>query len=298
MGASPLWFNSCYHKNVTNQDINIRLEQAKTKWQLKIGHKLGGGFRSEVFDCTTPDNNPVILKLMPTPEQAEIEATALKIWAATDVAVKLIDADLDNATLLLERVQPAMPLPSTDETTAVAIAADILKVLHAAPLLHANLPTLEDTYGHLEQRALEDARYEQEHQGESDRGKPALTRLSAARELVRRLCSSTDRKALLHGDFITKNLLLKGSSYVAIDPMPMIGDPCSDIGFFAAAYPSPDNMLKRAETIAMRMGESASRAQQWSVIWAILQAVQAWRDDQRGLEQFVRSERAAQFLRT
>lgn len=279
-----------------NQGIAVRLGQAEKKWQLKIGRQLGGGFRSEVFDCTTSDNNPVVLKLMPTPEQAEAEEVALKSWANTDLAVKLIDADVGNAALLLERLHPATTLSSTDESAATAIAAGILQIIHKVPLPHTNLPTLEDTYAHLEQRALEDARYEQEHRGESDRGEFALNRLPAARELVRSLCSSMDKRVLLHGDFVGKNLLLKEANYVVIDPMPMIGDPCSDIGLFAADYPSPANILERAEGLARRIGENASRAQQWAVIWAILQAAQGWRSDQLELEQFVRSGKVRQLL--
>ena len=48
-----------------------------------------------------------------------------------------------------------------------------------------------------------------------------------------------DGDTLLHGDLMAKNLLWDGSGLVAIDPMPMVGDPCSDIGFWAATT-SPD----------------------------------------------------------
>jgi len=77
----------------------------------------------------------------------------------------------------------------------------------------------------------------------------------------------------------------------------MVGDPCSDIGFFAAGYGSATNVLERAKTIAKRNGEDLLRAQQWAVVWAILQAAQAWRDDQAELEQLVASEKTQQLLR-
>ena len=33
----------------------------------------------------------------------------------------------------------------------------------------------------------------------------------------------------LHGDFLDKNLLLGTKGFLAIDPMPWVGDPCSDM---------------------------------------------------------------------
>jgi len=258
---------------------------------------MSGGFRSEVFDCVSTDGRRVVVKLAPNRDLAETEALALKTWANTGVTIRLVDVDLDNAALLLERLYPATPLSSSDEPAAIVVAADILKALRVVPVPNLQFQTLEDAYVHLERRAKEDARYEQEYRGEPSRGRPALDLLPAAHELLVRLCDSAGKNVLLHGDFIAKNLLLHESTYVAIDPMPMVGDPCSDIGFFAAGYGSATNVLERAKTIAKRNGEDLLRAQQWAVVWAILQAAQAWRDDQAELEQLVASEKTQQLLR-
>jgi streptomycin 6-kinase len=48
------------------------------------------------------------------------------------------------------------------------------------------------------------------------------------------LCASAGQAVLLHGDFLDKNLLWRGVGYLGIDPIPCIGDPCADVGFFAA----------------------------------------------------------------
>ncbi|GHO78093.1 kinase [Ktedonobacter sp. SOSP1-85] len=283
---------------VMNRAITARLRQCEKKWQLTLGPKLAGGFRSEVFDCTMADDSPVVLKLMSTRKEAEMEALALTAWADTSVTIGVVDTDLDNAALLLERVHPATHLSSENESFAVTVAANILKSIHAIPAPKEKFVSIEDNYELFEQQVKIDAYYEQESRGEPNRGKPALDRLPAAYRLFEHLCNSAGKKVLLHGDFLDKNLLLKGSTYVAIDPIPMIGDPCSDIGVFAACHLPAGNMLKRAEAIARRNGENVLRAHQWTVIWAIHQAGQAWRDDQPELERFVVSEDLERLLRT
>ena len=71
---------------------------------------------------------------------------------------------------------------------------------------------------------------------------------------------------------------------MAIDPIPTIGDPCADIGFFAAGHPPAATILHKAGAIAQLMGLDPKRAQRWAAVWTVLQACQAWRDDQSDLD--------------
>jgi len=98
-----------------------------------------------------------------------------------------------------------------------------------------------------------------------------------------RICETTDRTVLLHGDFLDKNLLWDGVGYVAIDPIPRIGDPCSDVGFFASGHPPATAILERATAIAARMDLDPHRARQWGAVWAVLEACSACRLDQSDL---------------
>jgi hypothetical protein len=87
--------------------------------------------------------------------------------------------------------------------------------------------------------------------------------------------------------------LWDGAGYVAIDPIPCIGDACSDVGFFAAGRPPARAILSRAVAIATRLSLNPQRAQRWAIIWAVLQACQAWRQDQADLEALLSSDAVA-----
>ncbi len=112
----------------------------------------------------------------------------------------------------------------------------------------------------------------------------------AARAAAMKLCASIGRTVLLHGDFLDKNLLWNGAGYLAIDPIPCIGDPCSDVGFFAAGNPPATTILPRAGTIAARMDLDQHRAREWAAIWTVLQTCQAWRPDQSDLDACMSSD--------
>ena len=79
-----------------------RLSACKRRWHLDGGNRLEGGFRSDVFGCTTAAGAEVVVKLTVTPEQAHAEAAALAMWEHTAATVRLIDAGFEHSALILE----------------------------------------------------------------------------------------------------------------------------------------------------------------------------------------------------
>jgi streptomycin 6-kinase len=278
-------------------DVEARLNACKRGWHLQGGCRLGGGFRSDVFGCTTADGAEVVVKLTVTQEEARAEAAALAMWQHTGAAVGLIDADFEHGALILERIRPATHLPSGDDRVAIEVAADLLTRLHRARAGTFPFRALEETYIHVEDQARGDADYERRVRGDSTRGEAGLQRLGAARAAAMRLCGTARRTVLLHGDFLDKNLVWNGAGYVAIDPISGRGDPCADIGLFAAGHPPATAILQRADTIAGRMDLNRHRAQQWAAIWTVLQTCQAWREDQADLETCLSSSEFEELLR-
>jgi streptomycin 6-kinase len=101
---------------------------------------------------------------------------------------------------------------------------------------------------------------------------------------------------LLHGDFIDKNLLLDGDGYRAVDPTPMTGDPCFDVGFFGAYHPPASGAVDRAVAIATALGYDPNRAIRWTVVWLCHQACETWRADSEELQSLVTARHLSQLL--
>jgi len=278
-------------------DASSRLSICKRRWHLEGGRRLDGGFRSEVFGCTTAAGAEVVVKLTVTPEQARAEAAALAMWERTGATVRLIDVDFEHNALILERARPATHLPDGDDRVAIEVAADLLSRLHRARAATFPFLALGETYVQQEDQARDNAAYEQRTRRAPARGEADLQRLSAARAAAMRLCGSARQTVVLHGDFLDKNLLRNGARYVAIDPIPRVGDPCADVGFFAAGHRPATRILWRADAIAELMGLDRLRAQRWAAVWTVLQTCHAWREDQSDLETVVASSEFDQLLR-
>lgn len=278
-------------------EVRERLSACKRGWHLKSGCRLDGGFRSKVFGCTTAGGTEVVVKLTVTKEEARAEAAALTAWAHTGAAVRLIDADFEYCALLLARIRPGTHLPGGDDPVAVNVAAGLLSSLHRVNPATFPFPALEKIYVRMADRARSDAEYEQRTRRDPARGAAGVQQLDAAGAAAMELCATTTQTVLLHGDFLDKNLLWDGARYLAIDPIPCIGDPCADAGFFAAGHPPATTILERADAIAAQMGVSRQRAQRWAAVWTVLETCSAWREDQSDLEACLSSSKFEHLIR-
>ena len=280
------------------QDTASRLALCERRWGVSSRGPLSGGFRSSVFDCVTAAGDEVVVKLVRHPVEAAMEAAALAAWTATGASVDLLDFDNEHAALLLERVRPgtALSIGFGAVEVAVEVAAALLGRLHVTPPPNSGFMTVAEIYDAWERRSVADNTYFRRVRSEPRRGSEGLARLPAARHAAMTLSASAATTVLLHGDFIDKNLLLDGTGYIAIDPIPRIGDACSDIGFFAAGRPPVAGILDLAAAIAARLGADPLRAQRWAAVWAIHQTVQAWRRDQKELEAFAAGHEVQRLL--
>lgn len=273
-----------------------RLAACESRWGLHTRGPLSGGNRSEVFDCVTTAGREVVVKLAAHSFEAATEAAALTAWAPTGAAVALLDVDYENAALLLERLRPGTALVPGGGADVVEIATDLLGRLHVPVPPDSGFPRLSDLYDVFERWLVADNAYERRVRAEPGRGAVALARLPAARRTAMALSADAARTVLLHGDFCDKNLLLNGTRYITVDPIARVGDPCSDIGFFAAGRPPVADILDLTRAVAGRLGEDPVRAERWAAVWTIHQAAQAWRSDQAELDAFAGGEDAERLL--
>lgn len=277
-------------------NITARLRACVSLWPRRNLARLAGGFSSDVFACTTAGGSEVVLKLGATAEEAQREAAALRVWAASGGGVHLLDADIERDALLLGRIRPGTRLPGDDEPGAIQVAAHLLTRLHQVSPGTFPFPALEERYLDGERRSRQDATSEQRVRGEPSRGVSGLQRLPEARAVALHLCVTTRQPVRLHGDFLDKNLLWNGSGYVAIDPIPCTGDPCADVVLFAAEHPPAAGILSRSAAIAARIGLDSCGAQRWAAVWTVLLATSARRADQAELEACLSHERFERLL--
>ena len=227
-------------------DLNERVRQAAEVWGLVVGDALAGGTMSVIFAATDMAGRDLVLKFPAARDNAAdltgAEAAALSLWASTGASVTLVDATPQ--ALLLARARPGTLWPwsppgSLDDL--VGVAADLLTRLWAAPSAPYPFPALENVYPQTERVARHDAAWEQRRRGEPDIDTPGLQRLPLAAEAAGQLIATCAEEKLLHGDFITKNLVSDASSrigWVALDPLPMTGDPAAEVAAFAAYHPA------------------------------------------------------------
>lgn len=276
-------------------ELDDRARRAAEHWHLTIGEPLTGGTSSAVFAARDSQGRDLVLKLPAAARTDAValtaaEAAALRAWGGSGAAVALLDATAD--ALLLARAHPGVLWPWSPAGTLdarVAAATELLTRLWIHPPSTSSFPTLAEVYPVDERVAREDAAHEQAERGEPHRGRPGLTRMLPARAAAARLISTTAEVRLLHGDFITKNLVSDSTSPVgslALDPLPMIGDPAAEAAAFAAYHPA-ELILPIAEALARSLELDVTRTLRWTAIWAVHQTAQAWRDDQWQLEQLI-----------
>lgn len=292
-GLTSRWLG---HDDVPMPALDARVRRAAQTWDLIVGDALAGGSRSAVFAARDRAGRELVLKLPATQTGVDdltgAEAAALSTWAPTRAAVTLIDATPD--ALLLARARPGVAWPWSPPgplDNVVGLAAELLGSLWATPLSGYMFTTLADVYPQDEQVAREDAAVEQRQRADPDRGSPGLQRLPIAAVAAEQLIATCTEAKLLHGDFITKNLISDATSpvgWIALDPLPMSGDPAAEVAAFAAYHPT-ELILPIAEALAKALRLDSRRVLRWAAIWTVHQAAQAWRDDQSQLEQLITS---------
>lgn len=232
------------------------------------------------------DGGALILKLSPPAAVPALEAAALSLWGGT-AAVGLRGWDPDTGALLLDRLVPGTQLPPGGDERTARIAAHVLRHLHAVtvPAGHP-FPALSQTFdAYLERVRME-----------ADWSTVGVRLLQQCRDAAVRLWSTTAQTVLLHGDFIDKNLLLGATGYVAIDPMPRMGDPCSDVGFFASFHPPARSIASKARAIASLLGYDRERSERWAAVWAVGEACETWREDSDELQAWMSGPEAERLL--
>ncbi|MFE3905400.1 aminoglycoside phosphotransferase family protein [Streptomyces sp. NPDC059153] len=255
------------------------VHEIAARWNLDLV-AAGGGGTSRVFRCLQRDTGASVwMKLTPEPLIAREEAEALRAWADTPSVVTLLAADLFSGALLLENVEPGVPVRQLAwNLPEVAVLLRDLRVSPPEPREHSVLQPLThriDFLFDLTERRLAAARAN---------GLVAPTVLGQARAAALGLAASGP-VGLVHGDLHPANVLSgPGARMVAIDPRPTWGDPDFDaVDWVLEGVADPAMLEQRIEELAALVpGLSPHRVLDWCRALAALIAVPrmcAGRDD-------------------
>lgn len=259
--------------------------RAVRRWGLGLGDPFASGSASWCAPARDAAGRDLVLKVSFPHDEARHEAAVLRAWDGRG-APALVDAHEGDWALLLGRVRPGTPMRAvrTPATRRLAEAADLLRVLHAAPA-PAGLPALADVAGGLADLVAERA----------GRAVRAGVRLDPG---LLRAADATLRGAggpgapgavTLHGDANPGNLLLAGggaaagAAWVAIDPKALTGDPAYDVWPLleqvADPWGAPDparTLRDRLLLVAEHAGLDAAGAARWAVARGTEAALWAW----------------------
>lgn len=244
------------------------------RWHLVAHEPYIGGEAGSVLRVTTADGVPAVLKVGYPHFEAIWEAVALDAWSPR-LAPEVLRQDAWTWSLLMRRVEPGTPLSrvSLPVDDALRIGAELYRELCAAPVAMGipSLGEIMDVYARQATARLAEQSEALRHLrvlGLVERGISELTELAA----------SSAEDVLLHGDFNPGNILQgRDSTWLAIDPKPMHGDPAFDLWPLLEQLGSPwshtdptDQLTAHLEHVAAIVGCDPARAARWAFARAVL----------------------------
>ena len=227
---------------------------------------------SVVIRCRLADGHPAVLKVSPERTRLAGEAAALTSWTTVHTPLVLA-VDETAGALLLEAIEPGVPLADSPTYPSVESVAEFLTSLHETGVPDPSYPPLAHRIAYLFESGTKPyARH------------PELIELiplelyERGRRLARLLVEHVSPTSLLHGDLTPSNILDGGNErgLVAIDPAPCLGD---DLAFDAVDLllwqaEDVEMIAARAERLALVLGVDAGRVLDWCTAFAGMTALE------------------------
>jgi streptomycin 6-kinase len=246
------------------------LTSVAKQWRVELGSAIPRGSVSAVYRCQLADGRPAVLKASPDHTRLACEAAALAGWHTVHTPA-VIAHDKQLAALLIEAIEPGMPLADSSVYPAERAIAELLNSLHRHGAPDPSYPTVGQRVGYLFDSA---AKLYERH--------PQLGALiprqlyERGRALATRLAQHDPTSVLLHGDLTPSNILDGGPQrgQVAIDPAPCLGDPAFDsVDLILWQADDLDTIQARTIRLAAATGIDAERIFGWCVAFAAMGAL-------------------------
>lgn len=263
------------------------IDDCEKRWSLTTMPPIEPLSYNYVAPAIRTNSIDVIVKLGVPNFELRTEIEALRLFDGHGV-VKLLDADPDQGILLLERLNPGLPLASlADDEAATSIAIQVMRRLwQPAPSEHP-FPSISDWSTGLQR--LRD-------HFEGGTGPFPRNLIERAERLFEELIGSASDSVLLHGDLHHWNILAaERQPWLAIDPKGVVGEPAYEVGaLLRNPYPqllhepAPERILsRRVDQLAEGLGFERSRIIGWGFAQAVLAGWWSYEDHKHGWEWWI-----------
>jgi streptomycin 6-kinase len=241
------------------------------RWALTLSPPFDPLTYNYVAPATRKDGMKVVLKVgFPNPELIN-EITALRLFAGRGT-VRLLESDPDLGVLMLEHLDPGLPLLSLkDDQQATSIACHVMRQIWRPVPTGEGLPSVAKWAKGLD-------RYRARCDGSN--GPLPSCLVDQAESLFTELLSSMAEPVLLHGDLRHANILsAKRQPWLAVDPKGVIGEPAYETGVLLR---NPPELLaerqggrilaRRLHLLAEETGFDPQRLRNWAIAQGVLSA--------------------------
>jgi streptomycin 6-kinase len=259
------------------------IDEYQIKWNITVDSPF-----ILSYNYATPahraDGTQAVLKIgFAGDEGFTAEIKALRVFNG-DGIVKLLEADIENAVMLLERLLPGETVKNIDDEKSTVIAADLMKrAWKPVPQEHSFI-NLSDWF----------KGYEMHRKRFNGTSGPLSSQLFLKGEkLFSELLQTTEKEMLLHGDLHHGNILsATREPWVGIDPKGVIGDPAYETtAFLRNPYPEflkrknpKKDILRRIEIFSHELNIDAERIRKWGIAQCVLSAVWEIKDNGKDWE--------------
>jgi streptomycin 6-kinase len=268
MAAAQAELIVAYHGEVARawlRDLPALVARCVERWKLTLLPSFTGGEAGWAAPVVREDGTPAVLKLAIPLVDVDEQCRALRAWDGRG-AIRLLGYEPDDRACLLERCLPGTDAADLPAHEADKAATEVLRGLWSAETSALGSgASLADLCAH-RARVMDD-------RAEEFREAADVGPFREAARLYRSLPASAEREVLLHGDFHRRNLLLSERGWLALDPMPRVGDPGFDVAQFLRIDLGPDSGT-RADAFADRLGLDRKRQRAW--VFAVGTQAASW----------------------
>lgn len=260
-------------------DLPKLLASLEERWNIRLlpPYPLSYNY---VAPAVRADGEQVVLKVGYPNRELTSEMHALHHYAGHGI-VRLYESDESLGALLLERIEPGVPLVEMkDDDQATRIAAQVMQELW--------IPAPDNSEGKLLTVELWSRGFQRLRKTFQGTTGPFPAHLvDKAERLFRELIASTNERALIHGDLHHWNILTATRRpWLALDPKGLIADPAYEVGVLLH-NPWPDRsqvdemlrrLPRRLDILHEMLGLDRQRMLEWSFAEAVLSSWWTYED--------------------